>query len=167
LVVQGYPRFSIRNLKVIGNLESTIQHQHIFQALEEMGFDPKARARKDWEHGVLVMHELGKRLTDGKSTRELMVWGATTTLEGLMAGVDAEQVRQDMLPKFRQGVDKAVEIHKELSKANLTDMQENFRVRQRIASILGLTAQDAVIMKYDFRVRGVYSFDPVSGKPRD
>ena len=167
LVVQGYPKFYLKNLKFIGNLDNTIEHQHIFQALEAMGFEAIAEAREDWEHGVLVMNELGDRMTAGKSTRELIILGAITALDPLMVGLSPDKVRQDMLPKLRQGVDKAVEINEELRKADLTDMEENFRVRQRIASILGLTAQDAVIMKFDFKVRGTYSYDPVSGEPRD
>ena len=166
-VVQGYPRFYPKNLKFIDNLDNSIQHQHIFQALEAMGFEATAEAREDWEHGVLVMNELGDKMTAGKSTRELIILGAITALDGLMVGLSPDKVRQDMLPKLRQGVDKAVEINEELRKADLTDMEENFRVRQRIASILGLTAQDAVIMKFDFKVRGTYSYDPVSGEPRD
>jgi len=110
------------------------------------------------------MHELGERLTTGKSTRELMVWGATTALEGLMAGFAPEQVRQDMLPKLRQGVNKAVEIYEELSKADLTDMEENFEIRRRIASILDLTVRDANIRRYDFKVRSSYTYDLISGQ---
>jgi len=166
-VVQGFPRVYPKDLQFLAMLDNSIQHQHIFQVLEEMGFEAIAEAREEWERGVLVMNELGDRMTAGKSTRELIILGAITALDGLMVGLAPEKVRQDLLPKLRQGVDKAVEINEELSKTDLTDMQENFTIRQRIASILGLTAKDAVIMKFDFKVRGVYSYDPVSGKPRD
>ncbi|MDA2930753.1 hypothetical protein MYX84_12555 [Acidobacteria bacterium AH-259-O06] len=167
LVVGGHPRF-YRNrffeTKTIDNLEGPIQHQHIFQVLEKMGFDPIPGAKEDWERGIKILLKESEKIPLDRSQRELTVMGATYALGGLVAGLDSEQVRQAIPPRLRQGVDKAVEIHKELSKADLTTMQENFRIRRRIASILDLTISDAVIRRFDFKVRSSYAYDPVSGQ---
>ena len=77
MVVKGFPRFVGRGLGRINSLESVIQHQHIFEMLAGMNLDPLERARRDWEHGLLVTYENRGRIITRLSPRDLAVTGVT------------------------------------------------------------------------------------------
>jgi len=163
LRVKGYPRFSVINKRGLGNFENLIQHYYIFEKLKEMGFDPIPQAQEDWEEGVVIMRGLENSYRKLK-TRDLILRGTLAALDGLMAELDFEKVRGDIITAFRPGVDSAVKVYQELTEADLTDIQEHFELYRSIASILDLTSADAVIKKNDFEARTTYTYDILSGE---
>ena len=163
--VKGYPKIWPREgREIVAGLDNFLQHPHINQVLEKIGFEPLLEAKKKWGEGIKLQHEDRDKIIAGMSERNLMLLGVTTALEGLIAGLDSKQVRKDILPEFGPGVVQAVEIHGKLKKANLNNVEEDFDVRLKIAKILELTGEDATIKIFDFKARAVHTYDILSGE---
>ncbi len=162
-ICQGYP-FFYRNVfritKTIENIENSIQHIHIYKALEEMGFDPKPEARKNWIEGLEVFRKSLNKISQHANEYELNTLGAELTFTGLVSGIELQDIRVNIPPRIKGGLTSGVEIYNELKKYNLSEKEDNFKARIFVASTLGLTAKDTVIGALDFRNRIRFYFDP-------
>jgi hypothetical protein len=165
-ICQGYP-FFYRNVfritKTIENIENSIQHMHIYKVLEEMGFNPRPEARKNWIEGLAVFQGSLQKIPQRADEYELRALGAEFTFSGLVNGIDLQEIRENIPPRIKGGLTSGVEIYNELKKYNLSEKEDNFKARIFVASTLGLTAKDTVIGELDFRNRIRSYFDPNDG----
>ena len=163
MMVNSYPNFhQSGNFPVIDALDNSIQHLYIFQFLESMGLKPRIKGKQGWRKGIELLNTR-EDLADA-SQKVIDTAAATWTLDGLMYGVNIEEIKQIIHPGLRRSIDKGVQIYGGLREYDLSDKEEAFEARLRVASILGLTKHRIVILKMDFKEHKKYYYDPINGE---
>ena len=165
-IVRGHPFFlpvAFPERKTIQNLENEIQHFHIYELLTKMGFKSRQKDQERWRNGITILKTQIHKIPLQAPPYVLSVIGATNTLGGLVRGMDIRKIKKELPISLLPGISKGVQIYEELGRHDLSDSKENFKVRLSVASILGLTARDAVIERIDFLNRKRFLYDPISG----
>lgn len=163
MMVNGYPNFyQSGNFPVIDGLDNSIQHLYIFQVLESMSLKPRIKGKQGWRKGIELLNAR-EDLADA-SQKVIDTAAATWTLDGLMYGVDMEEIEEIIHPMFRGSIDKGLQIYEELKKHDLSDKEKAFEARLKVASILGLTKDRIAILKMDFKQHKKYYYDPITGE---
>lgn len=165
-ICQGHPFFyrnAFRITKAIENMESSIQHIHVYKILEMMGFNPKPEAQNNYLRGIEIFRKSLHKIPQHVREYELITLGAEFTLRGLVNGVDLPYIKENIPPRIKGGLTKGIEIYKELNKYNFSEKEENFKARIFVATALGLTVRDTLIGELDFRQRKRFYYDPNDG----
>jgi len=167
LIVQGHPffyRVAFPANKIIANLENEIQHIQIYKTLSNMGFNSDSSRIKNWKKGTKIMHYEINKIPANTQQYVLNVIGASSTLGGLLRGINISEIRSRIPRIFSGGIDLGVQIFEESKKYDLTDKEEDFKFHLRVASLLKLTYQDTVVGKLDFEIRKRFYYDPLNGR---
>lgn len=162
MTVHGYPTFHQWGLLPgIGELDNSIQHLYVFQVLESMSLKPRIKGEQRWRKGMEISNT--QDLTDA-AQKDIDTYSAAFTLDGLMYGVDMEEIKEIIHPRFRGSIDKGLQIYEELKGYDLCDKERAFEARLKAASILGLNKDRIVILKMDFEEHKKYYHNPITGE---
>ena len=129
-----------------------------------MGFTSDFSDIKNWKKGTEMMHYEINKIPANAPQYALNVIGASSTLGGLLRGIDISEIRKRIPQILSGGIDLGAQIFEEANKYDLTDKEENFKFHLRVASLLKLTSQDAVVGKLDFKIRKRFYYDPLNGR---
>ncbi len=129
-----------------------------------MGFTSDSKDQKNWKKGIEIMHSEITKIPTNAPQYTLNVIGATSTLGGLLRGIDIGEIRKRMPQEFCGGIDLGVQIFEEVNQYDLTNIEENFKFHIWVASLLKLTSHDTVIGKLDFHNRKRLYYDPIDGR---
>lgn len=151
--------------KTLANLENSIQHFFIYKKLDSLGFKINKRIKKqEWTYGIKMLNQELLNIPPNAPTYVLETIGASLTLDGLVNGMKIEYIRNKIPQRLNNGIEKGIEIFKILKEANLSNVEDNFKIRLKIASILNLTQRDVVIGRLDFINKHRFYYDPINGE---